>query len=1025
MMRKFFSAGIALLGMMAGVVHATTDFDPIDNSGKFNPYTTYNYLVPPQVLPTFDCTNFVILGSGQFIVNYANFSVNTEYYEPKNTINFTNSGQMMANSGLRFDTLTTNLLTPHVPAANFYNSGFIGANSTNDTGANLLLYSTYGQVQVNASNVVNSGTLDVGTYGNIVVNGQHLNLDDGTMTVESSVATTSGLNYSLANFQGFGAFGLDTNADWNPYFALGANAAYTSFPYFFQITNSQAYFDSPRVNPSNASNVIYRVVFVQNANPNLPYKVFYDNPSTSFGNGSGYVEWDGSYVDPGTGNTVSSYLYLNVDYVLAVSTNEYINTLTGLPGAFTLVQSSQPIPLGNPVSAGYLNIFPNQYQTNRYTYMSGSLGAITEPTNATPINPNGSLTNLYSRIQITSSGDLSMAGATISGPNYVSVTCTNQFNGSAGATISAPYADLNLGVTNGFLTVSNLLMANIPQWNGQIQAWATRFFVPNASGGSNDFRVLVVYDNFQPVTPPWVRGMYLHATNSLVISDVLNVYGSYFADAQNLTLTTNLYGYGASSPDGEINFDSGTAFTTAQMPNLVWFTNNGAMRCLNSVTFGNNYSNFSWLATNSVTNITRTATNIVNTVTTNRLPSGWMAAVINNSYMTNTATIANTLNFTNAGGLYTGSLYLQAMQASLLNGVTFAGGDVNVTASNLLVSGESVTAGHAIYLTASSMLSDGEQNLVANGLTNGNIWVVGTNSLGGVADSGINAPLNPFNGDLLGTTITNYAPAGKKIYNVWAGADYGPSLAGFTNNLAVGHLVLDAASGGNYVFNGTNTSGGRSAMYVDCLELRDSATSRQTVNQTLTYNLANLAFATNFTLYYAQALYENTNTGALLSLAEKLNGVNGGHLVWVPQYAGYFSYTNLVYPNGTTNAVNAALAQSGTIDSSGYLVNGIQQYGNSSYANPIFVSSEVNLNVVLTNRARLLTWNIPATATNYTVQYLTNLNVGSWMTLTNYVWSTNSIPLSFTNAAYLDTNRIVNQRFYRVVVQPWLTWPKF
>ena len=38
----------------------------------------------------------------------------------------------------------------------------------------------------------------------------------------------------------------------------------------------------------------------------------------------------------------------------------------------------------------------------------------------------------------------------------------------------------------------------------------------------------------------------------------------------------------------------------------------------------------------------------------------------------------------------------------------------------------------------------------------------------------------------------------------------------------------------------------------------------------------------------------------------KLSHHNGNHLRWVPAYAGTFSSTNLVFPAGVTNTVNAA-----------------------------------------------------------------------------------------------------------------------
>jgi len=44
----------------------------------------------------------------------------------------------------------------------------------------------------------------------------------------------------------------------------------------------------------------------------------------------------------------------------------------------------------------------------------------------------------------------------------------------------------------------------------------------------------------------------LHGTNSLTVSDHLNVYGSFYSDAKTLTLITNQLGAGATSLDGEL-----------------------------------------------------------------------------------------------------------------------------------------------------------------------------------------------------------------------------------------------------------------------------------------------------------------------------------------------------------------------------------------------------------------------------------------------------------------------------------------
>ncbi|MEI9961767.1 MAG: hypothetical protein WDM76_11720 [Limisphaerales bacterium] len=69
----------------------------------------------------------------------------------------------------------------------------------------------------------------------------------------------------------------------------------------------------------------------------------------------------------------------------------------------------------------------------------------------------------------------------------------------------------------------------------------------------------------------------MHATNNLIISDVLNVYGALNMDAQNLTVTTNGYGNGAGSIRGELNLTSSAILWQSALPNVRNLTNNGAI----------------------------------------------------------------------------------------------------------------------------------------------------------------------------------------------------------------------------------------------------------------------------------------------------------------------------------------------------------------------------------------------------------------------------------------------------------------
>ena len=304
------------------------------------------------------------------------------------------------------------------------------------------------------------------------------------------------------------------------------------------------------------------------------------------------------------------------------------------------------------------------------------------------------------------------------------------------------------------------------------------------------------------------------------------------------------------------------------------------------------------------------------------------------------------------------------------------------------------------------------------GVSSSNIWTIG-----GAAGVGFNLLTKPAMGDLLGTIVTNMAPTNKNVVNTWAARDLGAVASGFTNNAAIGWLALDGMGTdghtAQFTFNGSGVS---NALYVDCLQLLDAAAVRDNAG-----NLSNLAFNTNIVIYYAQALIDG------VSVAEKLNHKNNDHLRWVPTYAGNFSSVSLVYPDGSTNIFNAALATSPNIDSNG---NGIP---NAADPSPFFVPSQINLTMTVTNSLLQIQWNTIPLATNY-VFISTNM-YGDWQPFTNFnrfyygagAFSTNLVapnafvspqlyPSSVTNVWIYDTIS-TNSHYYRVEVHPWLTYP--
>jgi len=1004
---------------------------------------------PPNIDdPVFD-------NESTFEVNFNAPANKAILYETSDTLYYTNgdSALLIANSpfatniltggfanfdaygaGFQFDEKTK---TGHYPANTFYNSGTIRCDSILDGNNSLTLdgetfYELFsvGTFIVNATNIYNPGDVVAGVDSLVEFTGQNVDLSRSSLTIEPLLPGVFGFNnlltaqnYNTVNISSIGYVGLDTNGDWNPGgpaliypyntlypLTLSPTNAISSEPYLLALSNSASYF---KLDANGPSNIVVKAVFVQNNSPNAPYNVYIDplyNGNFLSGLGTANVEWVGSYTDPATGNTVTNYLYLNDDYVLGASTNVQVFPgpgNNGYPDNFTFAVSPTPLLVGRTPQGFYP--FPNAYITNYYAYMNGQIIPTSVTTNINASNPYGGVTNVLGRVQITGNTELNINNALISGQNYLSIQATNQFDANLGALITSPYSDINVGVTNGQMNVTNLLISDIPNWSGTVQAWSTRWTNTDAVTGINyDYRVLLVYSQLQPTSQPWVQNLTLRTGTNLVISDVLNVYGKFFTDAQNVTVTTNGYGVGAASPEGQFNAYFAANLGAAQWPNLRNVTNDGVISAQNLMMFTNGYASFT---TNGVTRVT--TTNYAN-----------LGAFINNGVIIDQGTFVYANNFYDAGTISNGlnGLVVQSQNSTFSNAYVYAQGAINIGAKNLVASNLTLQC-LSLTLTPTNLLTDGFTN--NPGATNVNFWTVGaTNGSGG---KGFVLASNPGNGDLLGTTITNICPpVNKLVANTWAGQDYGAVNRGFSNNAALGHLILDVQGSSSLItFTGAgNAMGNSNALYVDSLEFQGSATNGLYHN----YNFTNwLALNTNIVIYFAQAYVDGISVAEKINNASLYNGQNGGlvsnnvvlvpgRLRWVPTYTGYFSSTNIV-TGGVTNTVNAALAQSPDIDSNG---NG---QANAYDPSPFFTAQQINFSLTLTNhptRAVLLNWYTVPFATNY-VYYATNLVAGNWLLYSNFL-STNVVGPTYP-VTVSDTNISKGIRFYKVVVSPWLTYP--
>jgi len=220
----------------------------------------------------------------------------------------------------------------------------------------------------------------------------------------------------------------------------------------------------------------------------------------------------------------------------------------------------------------------------------------------------------------------------------------------------------------------------------------------------------------------------------------------------------------------------------------------------------------------------------------------------------------------------------------------------------------------------------------------------------------------------------------------WAATNLGAAPLGFTNNLALGKLILDGGANSLFRFFGVGTN---NALYVDYIELRNFATNYNSV----------FAVSDNLTIYFA-----NANVAV-----ERLNGAGNGRIRWVQDFAGPLSSTNLTYSNGSNYTFNIALVTSYDLDSDG---DGVV---NALDPEPIYVPSSATLSFSLAGDPRqgVLRWTALGLATN-SLEYLEGSASSDWQVLTSFVHGPFTTPVTVVDP--LTTNG--QSRVYRVRVSP-------
>jgi len=876
------------------------------------PYTNDSVVVcPPNPEPQIDSEYFV--NNSYFEVVFTNLSLNAQLFTTVDTLHYINHGYMSLDPGLDFETLPSLAVGGQAarshPAAEFINTGGIAIGTETNLytiSTNAIVSFYYPKGIVAATNIQNSGSMALGYNGVLSLDGENVDLRRGSI-----VMTNYG--FSLTSLGG-GFFGFLNNFStgniFDGYWGIGTNF-FNPYDWFvlFKPPTTPAHVVTERGNGQFVQELVL--------NNNLSYGAEYIFGSNDVRHVAYVSNTNGAYAP-------NVYIYYNAIVL------EWVQTLTNADGttrpSYLYVEDFltdfPTTALAIDGFAGVAGTSPTYIPENYAVFQTGArqsdpavlFGAMTIPASYV-LNASGSnvwtayqalippistilsdvvgqdVTNIPGRVEINGSGALDLGLAHITAQNYVSLKATNQFLGSSLAQISAPFSDINLRSTNGLLTVTNLVESSVVQPEGYINLYSTCQTNVDAAGFTNIYHILAVDAHLSPLVNARVQDLTLRVTNTaggddnLVINDALNITRSYLLDASRITLATNAPG--SPTACGALNIENDSVLWSALTPRLQYLTNYGSIQSLNAVFFGGSRSSPYYSSAYQEP----------------------YQAFVNQGGVTNSGTFIWARSFVNGGTFCArlGDIQLDHAQNAVLTSGVFQAlsGTISLKSSYLLAS-SNLFESAGLALSVTNVLTDGVTNLASIDLsvtnawpTNGNYWVVGS--------GGINLSVTPGAGDLLGTTITNAAPANAVTPIVWAGRDLGNDVAGFNNNAALGRLVL-VGGDSHTVFKFSAPPGTSGALYVDSLEFAGATATTLDVNN----NYIGVQIAPQMKVYYAQALVNG------VSIAEKLNGLNGGGFIWVSNYdQGYFSSTNKAYPDGKTYRLNAALAASTDLDSNG------------------------------------------------------------------------------------------------------------
>ena len=565
-----------------------------------------------------------------------------------------------------------------------------------------------------------------------------------------------------------------------------------------------------------------------------------------------------------------------VAYTNTVSTNEYM--------AYSFAITSLPSQIPNPTNSSFGRVISST--GSRFSLFQSQA-------------PFAYATNLAGRIRLEAD-NLKLEDARVRAHGIVNLKAKH-VTSSANTSIAAPYANYDLGTTNGSLVYRGFSPVGQPNLTGTIRvfvsSWTNTAEFPDPAAPPADpatgtatgttttiladthFRVMIIDADIDPLkTSGELVGLKLRATNLTTVDPVLyeipdvdaiaTTYPDGFAGAASMAgkeqvapVTENWVNQGSFELVGPIGV------TTRSFPKLKTLVNSSDL-IGERVALG--VGSDAPLA--SVTN------------------SG---SIISSGYLGLGATVLH-----QAGRIEIGNVADISADALLLGGTNSikAGGRLTIAAKTL-----DASAGGAIstpnFLTVN--VSDR--------------FVAPAGKVLALSAAGVTLGANAVSNDLGGLSLSVSAPRFGTAFVEWPGVDRGTEAAGWVNNSAIGALVLSVGEYGRVEIRPSGS--GERALYTRRLELNGDFS--QFINITnKTYDAAGLASSLSFEgdtrLYYSIV----SVNGIELS-GPVLDGALGGRLRLVKITGANGGPVETVVSNGYVVQAPWAVRYSVSLDSDG------------------------------------------------------------------------------------------------------------